>query len=111
MIKAAALLLLLSSEGVAFSPSSQNRASTKQFVVSDPSSSLDVDSLVTKEANIKPTLRTKPTSDPFNPDFESIKAVPYSDAFPQSTKEYKTVVHEPTVSYYVIKMIALPQTI
>jgi len=31
-----------------------------------------------------------------NPEFENIKPVMYSDAFPQSTKEYKTVTHEPT---------------
>jgi phosphomethylpyrimidine synthase len=52
--------------------------------------------LVTKEANIKSTRRTKPTLDPFNPDFESIEGVPYNTAFPSSTKEYDTVTHEPT---------------
>jgi len=52
--------------------------------------------LVTTEANIKPTKRTQPTKDPYNPEFERIKAVKYDDAFPQSTKEYKEVVHEPT---------------
>lgn len=52
--------------------------------------------LITKEANIKGTRRTKPTKDPFNPEWDRIKSVPYSDAFPNSTKEYKTVTHEPT---------------
>jgi len=52
--------------------------------------------LVTKEANIKPTRRTVPTLDPFNPDFERIESVPYDEAFPKSTKEYKQVVHEAT---------------
>jgi len=55
-----------------------------------------LESLVTREANIKTTRRTKPTLDPFSPDFASIAPVPYNDAFPQSTKEYKTVVHPET---------------
>lgn len=70
---------------------------------SAPSSSLsvatpinDVDHLVTKEANVKSTTRTKPTVDPLNPEFSRIESVPYNDAFPNSTKEYKTVTHEPT---------------
>ena len=50
------------------------------------------DHLVTKEANIKGTVqRTQPTQDPFNPDFERILSVAFKDAFPSSTKEYKTV--------------------
>ncbi|EEC46047.1 predicted protein [Phaeodactylum tricornutum CCAP 1055/1] len=57
----------------------------------------DPQDLVTKEANVKPAgTRTKPTVDPFNPNFESIASVPYNTAFPSSTKEYKTVVHEAT---------------
>lgn len=40
--------------------------------------------------------RTKPTQDPFNPDFDRIASVPYNEAFPSSTKEYKIVTHEPT---------------
>ncbi|KAL7543036.1 hypothetical protein ACHAXR_012340 [Thalassiosira sp. AJA248-18] len=52
--------------------------------------------LVTKEANIKSPHRTKPTIDPFNPEFSRIKTVPYNDAFPNSTKEYKIATHEPT---------------
>lgn len=92
----------------AFAPSSlrTRRATLNQlYVVSEPDTanmtSIEgsfnpLEDLVTREANIKSTLRTKPTLDPFNPDFESIKSVPYNDAFPQSTKEYKDVVHEPT---------------
>jgi phosphomethylpyrimidine synthase len=34
--------------------------------------------------------------DPFAPDFDRIETVTYGEAFPRSTKEYKTVVHEPT---------------
>jgi phosphomethylpyrimidine synthase len=75
------------------------------FVATDPSTSTSTDAststklqadsdLVTKEANIKPTRRTKPTVDPFNPDFASIQSVPYNQAFPRSTKEYKIVQHE-----------------
>lgn len=54
------------------------------------------DALVTKEANVKPTHRTKPTVDPHNPEFSRIRSVPYNDAFPNSTKEYKVAIHEPT---------------
>ena len=36
------------------------------------------DELVTKEANIKSTTRTKPTLDPFNPEFSRIQSVPVS---------------------------------
>jgi phosphomethylpyrimidine synthase len=50
--------------------------------------------LVSREANIKETRRTKPTIDPFNPDFDRIQSIPYNTAFPASTKEYKEVVHE-----------------
>jgi phosphomethylpyrimidine synthase len=50
--------------------------------------------LVSREANIKTTRRTKPTVDPFNPDFARIQGVPYNTAFPGSTKEYKEVLHE-----------------
>jgi phosphomethylpyrimidine synthase len=64
------------------------------FVATDPVK-LQADSdLVTKEANIKPTRRTKPTVDPYNPDFASIQSVAYNEAFPRSTKEYKVVQHE-----------------
>jgi phosphomethylpyrimidine synthase len=68
-------------------------------VVSDPattSSATDPQEWVTKEANIKPTRRTVPTIDPFNPDFERIEPVPYDAAFPRSTKEYQTILHEST---------------
>jgi len=40
--------------------------------------------------------RTKPTKDPYNPEFDRIRSVPYNEAFPSSTKEYKQVVHEAT---------------
>ena len=42
----------------------------------------------------KKNLRTSPTKDPFNPEFERIKSLPYNEAFPRSTKEYKKVIHE-----------------
>ena len=60
-------------------------------VATDP---IKAEELVTKEANTKPTRRTKPTLDPLNPEFERIKSVPYNEAFPNSTKEYRTVTHE-----------------
>jgi phosphomethylpyrimidine synthase len=47
-------------------------------------------------ADMVSTGRTKPTKDPFNPDFDKIQAVPYNTAFPSSTKEMKSSVHEPT---------------
>lgn len=74
---------------LSFAPSSQQKNSALK-VLADP------EKLVTKEANIKPTYRSKPTKDPFNPEFERIESVPYNEAFPKSTKEYKQVVHEPT---------------
>lgn len=54
------------------------------------------DDLVTKEANTKTTFRSKPTKNPMNPEFENIRSVEYSEAFPSSTKEHKTVTHEST---------------
>jgi phosphomethylpyrimidine synthase len=70
------------------------RSGVPAKVVTDPTKNLDA--LVSREANIKPTRRTKPTIDPYNPDFGSIESVPYNDAFPSSTKECHQVVHEPT---------------
>ena len=60
---------------------------TALFVATEPD-------LVSYEANIKAPRRTKPTVDPFNPDFGRIQGVPYNTAFPSSTKEYHEVVHE-----------------
>ena len=77
-----------------FAPISPVASRSALFVATDPVK-LQADSdLVTKEANIKPTRRTKPTVDPFNPDFASIQSVAYDEAFPRSTKEYKIVQHE-----------------
>jgi phosphomethylpyrimidine synthase len=64
-------------------------------VATDPTK-ITAEELVTKEANIKATKRTKPTLDPLNPEFERIQSVPYNEAFPNSTKEYKQVKHEAT---------------
>ncbi|KAL3802626.1 hypothetical protein HJC23_011950 [Cyclotella cryptica] len=63
-------------------------ASSSLHVLTDPTADL-----VTKEANVKSVKRTKPTVDPFNPEFDRIRSVPYNDAFPNSTKEYKTILH------------------
>ena len=60
----------------AFTPNA-GRTTSSLRVISDPTSDL-----VTKEANIKSVKRTKPTVDPFNPEFERIQSVPYNDAFP-----------------------------
>ena len=80
---------------LAFAPSiSTTRATSTLGVATDPIT--EASDLITKEANIKPTKRTIPTKDPFNPEFSRIQSVPYSDAFPNSTKEYKTATHEPT---------------
>mmetsp|Transcript_33446 Transcript_33446/g.99623 ORF Transcript_33446/g.99623 Transcript_33446/m.99623 type:complete len:639 (-) Transcript_33446:520-2436(-) len=106
MFKSLALAALLTQSASGFAPKpSFGRASVSTNVATEPD--LDTDApgpnainplkdLVTTEANIKPTRRTKPTVDPYNPDFESIPGVPYNDAFPSSTKEHKVVVHEPT---------------
>lgn len=104
---AASLLLLIATTTTttAFVSPQSSLAFRPLSVLKDPSSSqpaagtsdpLPSDLLVTKEANVKPTLRTKPTLDPYNPEFERIQAVPYNEAFPKSTKEYKKVVHEET---------------
>lgn len=84
--------LCSASAALAFAPSKSSIRSTS-LNVANP---VNVEDLVTKEANIKSTIRTKPTLDPFNPEFERIQSVPYNDAFPNSTKEYKTVTHEET---------------
>lgn len=75
---------------MAFAPSLPSKASTSLRVATP----ITAEEMVTTEANIKTTRRTKPTVDPFNPEFSRIQSVPYSDAFPNSTKEYKTVTHE-----------------
>jgi len=77
---------------LSFAPISVHRAASTSLHVSTPIN----EELITREANIKGTRRTKPTKDPFNPEFSSIAVVPYNDAFPSSTKEFKTVIHEPT---------------
>jgi phosphomethylpyrimidine synthase len=118
VVAAAVAVAVASSPGVAafvlptpsFSSASYrplSSSSSSLHVITDPTSDVtttpaaaatdnNTARLVTKEANIKATRRTKPTIDPFNPDFDSINAVPYNDAFPGSTKEYQTVIHEPT---------------
>mmetsp|Transcript_1487 Transcript_1487/g.3132 ORF Transcript_1487/g.3132 Transcript_1487/m.3132 type:complete len:626 (-) Transcript_1487:349-2226(-) len=84
---------LCSPTAVAFAPSVTTQRTSALRVATPITPPSD---LITKESNIKPTKRTKPTVDPFNPEFDRIQSVPYSDAFPNSTKEYTTVVHEPT---------------
>lgn len=91
-ISSAALVLVLASTAAAFQGPAFARHTSSLNIAKNP---LELD-LVTREANVKPTRRTKPTVDPYNPDFASIPSVPYDEAFPKSTKEYKVVVHEPT---------------
>lgn len=92
IFKTLALLSAISSVS-AFAPSLQRHAPSTILRVSTP---INAD-LVTTESNIKkPGRRTKPTIDPFNPEFELIQGVPYNDAFPNSTKEYKTATHAET---------------
>mmetsp|Transcript_18421 Transcript_18421/g.40108 ORF Transcript_18421/g.40108 Transcript_18421/m.40108 type:complete len:626 (-) Transcript_18421:286-2163(-) len=89
-----ALFAALASPAFGFVPFATTRLSEMTLrVATDP---LNTDELVTKEANIKSVRRTKPTKNPMNPDFEQIRSVPYNEAFPNSTKEYKTVTHEET---------------
>ncbi|KAG7336598.1 thiamine biosynthesis protein ThiC [Nitzschia inconspicua] len=69
----AALLLTLSSSVDGFVPRSMMASSPSTLgVATDPIKS---EELVTKEANIKSTRRTKPTLDPLNPEFERIQLV------------------------------------
>jgi len=93
----AALLLLTTPGACAFAPNTFGFRQVALNVATDPinTEALPLD-LVTREANTKPTRRSKPTIDPYNPDFESIPSVPYDEAFPSSTKEHRAVVHEPT---------------
>lgn len=96
LFKTVALVALVG-KASAFVPTSSVARPSSLKVVSEPEGTVNpLEGLVTKEANIKPTMRTKPTVDPFNPEFERIESVPYSDAFPNSTKEHKTVIHEET---------------
>jgi phosphomethylpyrimidine synthase len=110
LFRSIAVAALMANMSYAFAPvASTTRSfgiSTRIQVLADPppaDTEQDVSNaragdsnLVTKEANIKPTFRSKPTLDPFNPDFSTIQSVPYNKAFPQSTKEYTTVQHEAT---------------
>jgi hypothetical protein len=81
----------------AFAPVAFSARHSSLQVVSEPTAAgPEARNLVTKEANIKPVRRTRPTLDPFNPDFERIEGVAYNEAFPQSTKEYTVVQHEDT---------------
>jgi len=81
--------LTLASTASAFVVPPQGRALTSRFVLKED---LEETSAVQKPK----AKRTIPTKDPFRPEFERIESVPYHEAFPSSTKEYTTVVHEPT---------------
>jgi len=100
-----AALLSYPAHGFVVRPQSARAPWSSVGVVTDPTVEVTtpfpkiinpLEDLVTTEANIKTTRRTKPTIDPFNPDFESIPGVPYDAAFPKSTKEHHEIVHEPT---------------
>jgi len=77
---------------LSFAPGAVPRTAAPALRVAAPIN----EELITTEANIKPTRRTRPTVDPLNPEFSRIKSVPYNDAFPSSTKEYKTITHRGT---------------
>ena len=103
MFRSIALTALLAQSISGFAPNSRVLNKSSLNVLSEPETDdktpkafNPLEDLVTTEANIKPTRRTKPTLDPYNPEFESIQSIPYNDAFPSSTKEYKEVVHEET---------------
>eukprot|EP00536_Pseudo-nitzschia_multiseries_P006037 jgi/Psemu1/255053/estExt_Genewise1Plus.C_1240062 len=94
MFRNIALFVALASPAFGFAPVTTPRASQIALgVATDPIKS---EELVTKEANIKSVRRTKPTVNPMNPDFGQIQSVPYNEAFPQSTKEHRSVTHEET---------------
>jgi phosphomethylpyrimidine synthase len=97
MFRSVAVAALMAHMSSAFAPVAFTTSKPSSLrVVADPTADSSARNLVTKEANVKSTRRTKPTVDPFNPDFDSIESVPYNEAFPQSTKEYKTVTHKET---------------
>jgi phosphomethylpyrimidine synthase len=90
------LWLVFPAAATAFVPSNRSfKAASTLNVLKEPESIESID-LVSREANIKPYRRTKPTIDPFNPDFGSITPIPYNTAFPASTREHTEVTHEPT---------------
>jgi phosphomethylpyrimidine synthase len=68
-----------------------NKATTHPF--SNSPSKLGV---VTEPTTSVSVPRSRPTKDPFNPDFHRIESVPYNEAFPKSTKEYVEEVHKET---------------
>mmetsp|Transcript_44825 Transcript_44825/g.50263 ORF Transcript_44825/g.50263 Transcript_44825/m.50263 type:complete len:635 (-) Transcript_44825:283-2187(-) len=103
MFRCLVVIMALVSPAVGFAPvisPRMTRADGKLEVATDPmTASVDpmtASELVTKEANTKPTRRTKPTKNPMSPEFENIRPVAYDEAFPSSTKEHKTITHEPT---------------
>lgn len=67
------------------------RASTPRMVASPP---------VRNEVDVAPGYKSpgsgqvKRTVDPYNPDFHEVAS--FGDAYPESTKEYKEIVHEET---------------
>ena len=80
-----AALLSYPAHGFVVRPQSARAPWSSVGVVTDPTVEVTtpfpkiinpLEDLVTTEANIKTTRRTKPTIDPFNPDFESIPGVP-----------------------------------
>lgn len=92
MFRALAVSVALASTAFGFTPVLTYRTSKVALgVATDPTTS---DELVTKEANTKKTRRTKPTKNPLSPEFDQIRSVRYDEAFPNSTKEHKTVVHD-----------------
>jgi len=94
MFRNLALFIALATPAFGFVPVATSRVSKVTLgVATDPMRS---EELVTKEANTKETRRTKPTKNPLSPEFEQIRPVIYNEAFPNSTKEHKTVTHEET---------------
>jgi phosphomethylpyrimidine synthase len=94
MFRGIVVLAALTAPAFGFNPVSPGLASSSRTELRVAANPIKTSELVTTEANIKPTRRTKPTLDPLNPDFDQIQSVPYDEAFPNSTKEYKTVTHE-----------------
>jgi len=104
LFRSLALFMALASPAVGFAPVATSRTTKVTLGVAvepvavEPAAvePMRAEELVTKEANIKGTKRTRPTKNPMNPEFDQIRPVMYDEAFPNSTKEYKTVTHEET---------------
>mmetsp|Transcript_29157 Transcript_29157/g.35535 ORF Transcript_29157/g.35535 Transcript_29157/m.35535 type:complete len:634 (+) Transcript_29157:91-1992(+) len=80
-------IALSSSNVSSFSPATRGKHSFLSMVSTEPSSSASIPNL-----NAPGSGRTRPTSDPLNPDFRDV--LQYQDAYPSSEKLYRSVEYK-----------------